>query len=157
MPDNATGTQTPGRCWASWALTARPERCSVRPSGPKRLRGRPIPVRPCAFADRAQPPRAWGATGSPAARPLCRPCSSESTDSQARAGAAMGFWALRMPLKMRLETSPPHVVLEKLPVWQVAASPASSCLRLRLRVTLDRARHAAHFLGARNIHYLAYP
>lgn len=122
MPGAAT--KTPGRCWAPWALTASPERCSVRPSGPKRLRGRPIPARPCAFADRAQPPR----TRETAQQLQCFNAScraalaaQQSSDSQARADAAMGFWASdaechdMIQIKFcGLDASPKRYSLEKL-------------------------------------------
>ncbi|KAL7908775.1 hypothetical protein GGI35DRAFT_412272 [Trichoderma velutinum] len=95
MPRNALAT--PCHYWASWALTASQgpptARCSVRPSGPKRLRGRLIPVRPCTFADRVQPPRAPGATERPAARSSSWPPAAQVDRlDRARAGASTGFW-----------------------------------------------------------------
>ncbi|KAL6813475.1 hypothetical protein GGI42DRAFT_176031 [Trichoderma sp. SZMC 28013] len=87
----------PGHYWASWALTASQgpptARCSVRPSGPKRLRGRLIPVRPCTFADRVQPPRVPRATERPAARASSWPPAAQVDRlDRARASAATAFW-----------------------------------------------------------------
>lgn len=95
-------TKTPGRYWASWALTASSGRCSVRPSDPKQLRGRPIPVlapshtesSPHAPGNKVEPSSLFQSIDVDASVvPPLQLRTFKSSDTRARADAAMGFWA----------------------------------------------------------------